>query len=156
MKDDNNIIIKKLKERGVTIKDIAELVIFLQKNYHEITYEQCEKEILKVISKKEAIHAILVGIALDEMAERKMLDQEINDIILEDKSLFGLDEVLALSIVNMHGSIALTNFGYLDKIKPTIIGKVNHDKNSCNTFLDDIIAAIAASTASRIAHSYKE
>ena len=35
--------------------------------------------------------------------------------------VYGIDEILALSIVNIHGSIALTNFGYADKLKPGII-----------------------------------
>lgn len=152
----DNIVLKKLNERGVALKDIADLVIFLQKNYRPTNYEESETEILKIINKKEAIHAILVGIALDKMAEENKLDPEINEIIKRDYSLFGIDEVLALSIINMHGSIALTNFGYLDKIKPGIIGKVNNDQNSCNTFLDDILAAIAASAASQIAHTYKK
>lgn len=73
--------------------------------------------------------------------------------------LYGLDEILALSIVNMNGSIALTNFGYLDRIKPRIIGVIDEEgkaENKCHTFLDDIICAIAASAASRIAHSVEK
>ena len=59
-----------------------------------------------------------------------------------------------MSIVNVYGTIGLTNFGYLDKKKIGIIKKVDEEKcNRVNTFLDDIIAAIAAAAASRIAHS---
>ena len=111
---------------------------------------------IEVIKKRESIHAILTGIALDEMAEKGMLDQAINSIIVTDNHLYGIDEILALSIVNMHGSIALTNFGYLDKTKLGIIGKLDElgkEQKKCHTFLDDLIAAITASAVSKIAHS---
>ena len=122
MKPKVKVAIEKLKQRGITIRDISSLVIILQKNFNDFTLEQCDQAVLEVISKREAI---LTGIALDEMAEKGMMDKEINNIILEDNHLYGIDEILALSIVNMHGSIALTNFGYLDKTKLGIIGLID-------------------------------
>lgn len=154
-----NIAIKKLEERGVSIRSISEIVMMLQRDFNFLAIDQCDKIILEVIRKREAIHAILTGIALDEMAEKEMMDKEINETIVNDNHLYGIDEILALSIVNMHGSIALTNFGYLDKTKPGIIGimdKQGKEKERCHTFLDDIVAAIAASAASRIAHSIED
>lgn len=151
-----NLAIKKLKERGVTIEDIAEITLFLQTKYMKgLTLEHCIKEVENVIKKRESINAILTGIALDEMAEKKLIEKELCDIIIDDKGLYGIDEILALSIVNVHGSIALTNFGYADKIKPGIVKVIDnegHQNGKCNTFLDDIVCAIAASAASRIAH----
>ncbi len=74
-------------------------------------------------------------------------------MIENDEPLYGCDEILALSIVNVFGSIGLTNFGYIDKMKPGILEVLN-DKTGKqkNTFLDDIVGAIAASASSRIAH----
>ena len=73
---------------------------------------------------------------------------------MRDEGLYGIDEVLVLSIVNVYGSIGLTNFGYVDKLKPGIIGELNDSKDEhCNTFIDDIVGALAAAAASRIAHS---
>ena len=75
------------------------------------------------------------------------------DIILNDEGLYGIDEILALSIVNVYGSIGFTNYGYIDKVKPGILQKLNDKSDSeCHTFLDDIVGAIAAAAASRIAH----
>ncbi|MGI6329926.1 MAG: phosphatidylglycerophosphatase A [Bacilli bacterium] len=148
--------IKQLEERGVTIRDISKIVLEIQKEYQKLTYEECDQAVLKVLNKREVIHTILVGITLDKLAEERKLDKILNEIILEDHGLFGIDEILSLSIINMHGSIALTNFGYLDKTKLGIIGKLDKlskDKKECHTFLDDIIAALAASAASRLAHS---
>ena len=82
------------------------------------------------------------------------LKAQLEDILLKDYSLYGVDEVLAYGICNIYGSIALTNYGYIDRVKPGIIGLLNeHNGKQCNTFLDDIVGAIAASAASRIAHS---
>ena len=80
--------------------------------------------------------------------------QPLQDIIAEDEGLYGIDEIMALSIVNVYGSIGFTNFGYIDKVKPGILKKLNdHNSGEIHTFLDDIIGAIAASAASRLAHA---
>jgi phosphatidylglycerophosphatase A len=66
---------------------------------------------------------------------------------------------MALSIVNVYGSIGFTNFGYVDKAKPGIIGvldKEGKEPNRCNTFLDDIVGAMAAAAASSIAHRFSK
>lgn len=155
-----DLAIKKLKDRGVTILDIAEITLLLQERYsNNLTIEKCIDYVLQVIEKRETIYAILTGIAIDEASEKGLFDKEINDLITSDDSLYGIDEILALSIVNIHGSIALTNFGYADKVKPGIIKVIDDlgkEKKQCHTFLDDIVSAIAASAASKIAHYEKK
>jgi len=151
-----NIAIKRLKERGVEIKDIAEIVYKLQYKYFDkLTIEDCIDSVSNVIAKREVINAVLTAIAIDEAVEKNLLDEPINSIIKNDDSLYGIDEILPLSIVNIYGSIAFTNFGYLDKVKYGIIGKLDKlgkEKKQCHTFLDDIVCAIASSAASRLAH----
>jgi phosphatidylglycerophosphatase A len=145
-----------LKTRGVEISDIAECVMFLQQKHHpEVTEEMVIPIIEGILHKREVQHAILTGIALDIGAEREELfDKDLCDILNADYSLYGIDEVLAYGICNIYGSIALTNFGYIDREKPCIIGRLNnHDGTQCNCFLDDIVGAIAASAASKIAHN---
>lgn len=147
-----------MKERGVTIQDIAEIVMLLQKKYiPNLTFDECEAAVLKVLEKNEVQHAIMTGIAIDKLTEQKVLPiPEAQTMIENDEPLYGVDEVLAYGICNLYGSIALTNFGYVDKLKPGIIEKLNsHDGVNCHTFLDDIVGAIAASAASRIAHAGK-
>ncbi|MDP5272645.1 phosphatidylglycerophosphatase A family protein [Chengkuizengella axinellae] len=144
-----------LEKRGVSTKDIAELVLFLQKDYFpDLTIALCEKNVDKVLQKREVQNAILTGIQLDILAEQKKLESPLLEMIENDEGLYGCDEILALSIVNVYGSIGFTNFGYIDKLKPGILKKLN-DKNDqpIHTFLDDIIGAIAAAASSRIAHS---
>ena len=151
-----DISIKKLKERGIDCKDLALLVYELQLPYNDtIKLQDCEEVIDSIFKKREVNHAILTGIAIDKAVEKKLLDEEINEIIFNDESLYGIDEILALGITNVFGTIAFTNFGYLDKLKPGIIGKIDKlgkENNICHTFLDDILAAIIAAGASKIAH----
>jgi phosphatidylglycerophosphatase A len=151
-----DVAIKKLNDRGVTIDDIAEITLFLQGEYvKDLTINHCKKYVLDVMEKRETINAVLTGIAIDEAVERGLIDKEVSELIRDDAGLYGIDEILALSIVNVHGSIALTNFGYADKIKPGIVKVIDNlgkQGEQCHTFLDDIVSAIAASAASRIAH----
>jgi len=155
MKDLKNTAIEMLKRRGVTIKDIGELVYRLQKNYYpDLTLEICIDNVEAVLTKREIIHAILTGIALDELAEKKLLPEPLQSIVESDEGLYGIDEIIPLSIVNVYGTIGLTNYGYLDKEKMGIIKKLDTQKGCVvNTFIDDLVAALAAAAASRIAHT---
>ncbi|GGN48485.1 phosphatidylglycerophosphatase A family protein [Oceanobacillus indicireducens] len=144
-----------LEKRGVKIEDIAELVYYLQSSYHnELTMDECRFNVNRVLSKREVQNAVITGIQLDVLAEKKLLDEPLLETIVTDESLYGIDEIIALSIVNVYGSIGLTNYGYIDKQKPGILKKLNdHSTGSVNTFLDDIVGAIAAAASSRLAHS---
>jgi phosphatidylglycerophosphatase A len=143
-----------LTKRGVTKEQIGQLVMLLQKDYFpELTLAECVLNVESVLSKREVQNAVLTGIQLDMLAEEGKLLPPLQDMISYDEGLYGCDEILALSIVNVYGSIGFTNFGYVDKLKPGVLKKLN-DKNSgeIHTFLDDIVGAIAAAASSRIAH----
>lgn len=144
-----------LEERGVTIEDIADIVYELQKNYVDnLTIEECIENVHAVLKKREVQNAVITGIEIDIVAENGHFSDVLSDLLMRDEGLYGIDEVLVLSIVNVYGSIGLTNFGYVDKVKPGIIGELNDSKDEhCNTFIDDIVGALAAAAASRLAHS---
>ncbi len=144
-----------LEERGVTINDIAELVYYLQSGYFDnLSMEVCIHNVNRVLTKREVQHAILTGIQLDKLAEEKKLSEPLQDIINRDEGLYGIDEVIAFSIVNVYGSIGFTSYGFIDKQKPGILKKLNdHSDGAVHTFLDDIVGAIAAAASSRLAHS---
>ena len=144
-----------LARRGVTTTQIAQLVMVLQKDYFPgLTLEDCIRNVEAVLAKREVQNAVLTGIQLDMLAEEGKLLPPLQDMIRYDEGLYGCDEVLALSIVNVYGSIGMTNFGYIDKIKPGVLKKLNDKKdNEIHTFLDDIVGAIAAAASSRIAHN---
>ncbi|MFB5194894.1 phosphatidylglycerophosphatase A [Bacillus sp. AFS073361] len=160
MADDKNVNLTEvtarrwLNDRGVKVQDIADLVFFLQEKYHEnLKMEDCLANVERVLAKREVQNAILTGIQLDVLAEKGMLEEPLQSIIGTDESLYGVDEILAFSIVNVYGSIGFTNYGYIDKLKPGILAHLN-DKSTgeCHTFLDDIVGAIAAAASSRLAH----
>jgi phosphatidylglycerophosphatase A len=143
-----------LTDRGISVKEIGELVMYLQHKYHDdLQLEDCIYNVERVLSKREVQNAILTGIQLDILAEKGLLEEPIQSIIGSDEGLYGVDEILAFSIVNVYGSIGFTNYGYIDKIKPGILKRLN-DKSTgeCHTFLDDIVGAIAAAASSRLAH----
>ncbi|MCF6138538.1 phosphatidylglycerophosphatase A family protein [Pseudalkalibacillus berkeleyi] len=145
---------KLLYDRGVTEDDIAELVYYLQNQYHDdLDLENCKYNVNRVLAKREVQNAILTGIQLDILAEQNKLEEPLLSILKKDEGLYGVDEVIALSIVNIYGSIGFTNYGFIDKQKPGILKMLN-DKSTgqCHTFLDDIVGAVAAAASSRLAH----
>ena len=154
MKD---ICLNLLVKRGVELEDISQVVFDLQEKYVPgLDMKTCENAIHRVLDKREVQNAILTGVELDVLAEKNLLSEPLQSLIANDNSLYGIDEILVLSICNVYGSIGLTNFGYVDKVKPGIIGKLDEigkKTNKCHTFLDDIIGAIAAAAASKIAHN---
>ncbi|AJS57474.1 phosphatidylglycerophosphatase A family protein [Paenibacillus sp. IHBB 10380] len=143
-----------LHKRGVKITEIAELVMFLQQKYYpNLTMEECIENVEMVLSKREVQNAVLTGIQLDVLAEEGKLISPLQEMLVNDEGLYGVDEILAFSIVNVYGSIGFTNYGYVDKLKPGVLERLN-DKTSgqVHTFLDDIVGAVAAAASSRIAH----
>lgn len=147
-----------LLERGVTIQAIAEIVYEMQAEYNDtLTMEECIDSVDRVLEKREIQHAILVGIELDKLAEKKQLSEPLQQIVESDEGLFGVDETIALGAVFGYGSIAVTTYGHLDKKK---IGVIKHldtkTVEGVHTFLDDIVASIAANASSRLAHRHRD
>ncbi len=152
--------LEQLEARGVRDRDIAALVHELQRRYVPgLSVEECLEAVHAVLAKREVHNALMTGIALDRLAEAGTLPEPLGSILMRDDPLYGIDEVLALAVVNIYGSIGLTNFGYLDKVKPGVVGEVDragHGPGQCNTFLDDLIAAVAAAAAARLAHRHRD
>lgn len=147
-----------LIERGVTINDIAEIVYEMQGPYNEkLQLDECVESVEKVLLKREMQHAILVAVELDRLAEQKKLSEPLQSLVETDEGLFGVDETIALGASLGYGSIAVTTFGHLDKNKIGIIEKLDTKRGgSIHTFLDDMVAAIAANASSRLAHRLRD
>lgn len=146
-----------LERRGVSVRDVAEIVLTLQSPYNDrLTLTSCEESVRAVLAKREVQYALLTGIALDELADRGALPAPLQQIMEADESLYGVDETLALGIVSVYGMIGLTSFGYLDKMKPGVIGRLNGKgeggAGGVHVFLDDLVAGLAAAASARIAH----
>lgn len=148
-------VVDLLAKRGVYLYQIGEIIFQLQKPYLSLlTMDQCINAVEEVLAKREVQYAVYTGVALDTLAEQKLLPEPLQEIVASDDSLYGLDEVLAIGITNIYGTIGITSFGYLDKVKPGVIGRLNnHKENYINTFLDDIVAGIAAAASAKLAHN---
>ncbi|SFE08934.1 Phosphatidylglycerophosphatase A [Bacillus sp. OV194] len=147
-----------LAERGVTIPEIAEIVFEMQSPFSpQLTMTECIESVDAVLTKREIQHALLVGIELDKLAEKKMLSEPLQSIVEMDEGLFGVDETIAIGAVFGYGSIAVTTFGHLDKYKMGIIRKLDtKTSEGIHTFLDDLVASIAANASSRLAHRLRD
>lgn len=157
-RDVKEAALQKLSMRGVGLIDIAQIVHAMQAPYKpDLSMEMCLDSVKAVLEKRELQHAILVGVELDVLAEKKLLSEPLQSIVENDEGLFGCDETLALGSVFGYGSIAVTTFGHLDKHKIGIIRKLDTKSGAgIHTFLDDLVASIAASAASRIAHRMRD
>ncbi|AZR74616.1 phosphatidylglycerophosphatase [Anoxybacter fermentans] len=148
-------VIQMLKDRGVELKEIAEIVYKLQSPFNpDLTMEECLESVERVMDKREVHHTVMTGIALDMAAENNALPEPLLTIIKNDEPLYGVDESLAVAIASIYGTIGFTSFGYLDKNKIGVMARLD-DKNNgqVHCFLDDIIAGIASAASARLAHS---
>lgn len=153
-----NAVLSLLEQRGVKLDQIAEIVYAMQSPFYPaITMEACLASVEAVLGKRELQHALLIGIELDRLAERRLLSEPLQSLIESDEGLFGCDETLALGSVLGYGSIGVTTFGHLDKLKIGIIKQLDTKKGGAvHTFLDDLVAAVAASASSRMAHKLRD
>lgn len=68
--------------------------------------------------------------------QKKALPEPLQHLVETDEPLYGIDEIIPLSIVNVYGSIGLTNFGYLDKEKFGIIRELDEGRpGEVHTFM---------------------
>lgn len=147
------IIIEQLAERGVELEEIADIVYALQKPYSDnLNIDECLDAVDRVLNKREVQYTLLTGIALDKLTEEDKIEEPLASIIKRDEPLYGVDESLALAIANIYGTIGFTSFGYLDKNKFGVMERLDTKKDNVNTFLDDLVAGIAAAASARIAH----
>ncbi len=144
-----------LKERGVTVDDIAFLAYNAQSKYlDDLTMDEMRDSVLQILRKREQFHAILLAVNIDVLTEKGMIDEPLQSILSGDLGLFGLDEAIAISVAGNYGTIGVTNFGNMDVNKPGKISILQNKKDECHCFLDDIVGALAAVAAIRVAQRH--
>ena len=150
---------EQFEKRNIYISDMAELVFDSQRRHIEgLAYEDAVRAVDAVMKKREVRHALLVALALDNLAMDNALPEPLQTIVAEDQPLFGVDEDIAVATSGLNGSIATTNYGNLDVSKPGIVGRLNQDQKDgkmITTFLDDMISAITAQAMGKLAHAYR-
>lgn len=147
-----------LGERHVDLTRMAQIAYESQLPYEpSITIDKCKQAILHVLKKREVQNVVLTGIVVDKMVDQGLIpDEYLIKILKNDENQYQCDELLSTGCVEVFGGVASSNRGYLDKTKPGVIGEVDGRTDSCNVFLDDILAAIISSAESYIANKYPQ
>lgn len=153
--------VKTLKERTVTVEEIAEIAYRQQKKWtDDISLKDCIDSVEKILSLRDVFHIVQLGAEIDRLADEKAFKGPILDILLQDLGMFGIDELFGLELAGMYGTIGKTNFGDIDVNKPLAVARLNGDGKEghgmCHTFLDDIVGAIAAAASTRVAQMTNE
>ncbi|HHU56360.1 MAG TPA: phosphatidylglycerophosphatase A [Acholeplasmataceae bacterium] len=150
----------RLLERGVTIEEIAEIAYNQQAKYNDnLTMQVCIESVEKILSYRDIFHIVQLAIEIDRLTEEEKFRSPIQEIMRADLGMFGIDEILGLSIASNYGVIGQTNFGDIDVNKPGVVKRLNDEGKKtgvCHTFLDDVVGAIAAAASTRVAQIISE
>ncbi|MDD3113760.1 MAG: phosphatidylglycerophosphatase A [Candidatus Izemoplasmatales bacterium] len=153
--------VEKLKERGVSIEQIAEIAYKQQSKWKpDISFNECLESVEKILSLRDVFHLLQLGAEIDRLTEQEAFLGPIQAIMASDLGMFGIDELFGLELAGLYGTIGKTNFGDIDVNKPGIVSRLNDagkkNKGACHTFLDDIVGAIAAAASTRVAQIENE
>ncbi|MDR3189634.1 MAG: phosphatidylglycerophosphatase A [Lactobacillaceae bacterium] len=149
MRDLQEAAVAQLSKRGVAIADIATgTTAFLADKYKlTITDEILTAAIERVLYKDEVADIILTALYLDAQAETMEDTNPLKARLQRDANGHNVDEILAIAITQQFSAAATVHYGLLDDLKPGLIGVINDKTDSINVYLDDILAALIASTA---------
>ena len=95
----------------MSLEDIAEIVYALQRPHlPQLTLEQCIESVQAVLAKKRGPACDPDGSCFRRLCGKKMLPSPLQEIVARDEPLYGVDEILALAITNIYGSVGLDEF----------------------------------------------
>lgn len=146
---------KELHKRGITAYSIGEIAYEMQHEYlpdYEISY--FAEQFNEVLKKREVLNLLAFAFELDNLANKGAFSEPIQSIIENDAGFWQIDEILASSLAQLFGMLAITNYGYLDK-KKYGIAKALDGANSITVFSDDIVSALASAVIGRCGHGSK-
>ena len=150
--------IKKLAQHHITVKDIAQIAFDNEQSYVAgLTLEQVAEAVESILHKRVVQHQVWVGLELDRLAEEHLLEAPLQDLVEHDDGLFGVDETIGTAIAMSFDTIGVTNYGYIDKLKVGLVGELDRKgktSEAVTTFADDIVGALAAAAASKVAHKF--
>lgn len=149
-------VLNELHKRHINNETIGEIAYEMQHQYlPELTVEDFGKELDEVLKKREVLNILATGFALDNLAQDGLLPEPLQSIVANDSGVFGVDEGLSLSLSQLYGSIAVTNYGFTDKDKPGIAAQLDNSNGQVNTFADDLALALASAVIGRCGHGSK-
>ena len=146
---------KELRKRGITAYSIGEIAYEMQHEYlpdYEIS--DFSEQFNEVLKKREVLNLLAFAFELDNLANKGAFSEPIQSIIENDAGFWQIDEILASSLAQLFGMLAITNYGYLDK-KKLGIAKQLDKSDSITVFSDDIVSALASAVIGRCGHGSK-
>ncbi|NMV57035.1 hypothetical protein FOL87_00025 [Lactobacillus reuteri] len=149
-------VLNELEKRNINRRTIGEIAYKMQHQYlPDLTVDDFGKELDEVLKKREVLNILATGFALDNLAQDGLLPEPLQSIVANDSGVFGVDETLSLSLSQLYGSIAVTNYGFTDKDKPGIAAQLDNSNGQVNTFADDLALALASAVIGRCGHGSK-
>ncbi|QMS84333.1 phosphatidylglycerophosphatase A [Candidatus Xianfuyuplasma coldseepsis] len=152
--------IQTLKERTVTVEEIAEVAYRQQAKWSDqVSMADCIDSVEKILSLRDVFHILQLGAEIDRLTDAGLFKGPIQDILKIDLGMFGIDELFGLELAGLYGTIGKTNFGDIDVNKPLVIDRLNGEGKHggmCHTFMDDIVGALAAAASTRVAQMLNE
>ncbi len=152
--------IKTLRERTVSVKEIAEVAFRQQGKWNpNISMQECVESVEKILSLRDVFHLLQLGAEIDRLTDEGLIQGPIYDVLKADLGMFGIDELFGLELAGLYGTIGKTNFGDIDVNKPLVIDRLNEvgkHGGMCHTFMDDIVGALAAAASTRVAQMENE
>ena len=146
---------KELHKRGITAYSIGEIAYEMQHEYlpdYEIS--DFAEQFNEVLKKREVLNLLAFAFELDNLANKGAFSEPIQSIIENDAGFWQIDEILASSLAQLFGMLAITNYGYLDKKKVGIARRLD-EEDSITVFSDDIVSALASAVIGRCGHGSK-
>lgn len=151
-----NWVLNELEKRNINRRTIGEIAYKMQHQYlPDLTVDDFGKELDEVLKKREVLNILATGFALDNLADEGLLPEPLQSIIQADAGVYGFDESAALSLSQLYGSIAVTNYGYVDKTKIGVAASLDNSHGHVNTFADDLALALASAVIGRCGHGSK-
>lgn len=144
-----------LHKRGITSYSIGEIAYKMQHEYlPNLKIEDFAKELDEVLKKREVLNLLAFAFELDNLANKHKFSDPVQEIIENDAGFWQIDEILASSLAQLFGMLAVTNYGYLDKNKFGIAKELDQS-NNITVFSDDIVSALASAVIGRCGHGSK-
>ena len=151
-----DFVMDELKKRNINSHTVGEAAYQLQHQYlPDLTVADFGYQLNEILKKREVLNTLALGFEIDNLATEKKLSEPLQTIIENDLGIFGLDELLAMNISQLYGSLSVSNFGFADKIKVGIAKDLDTDESHVRTFSDDLFSALVSAVIGRCGNGAK-
>lgn len=146
-------VMEELKKKHITPLTIGGAVYEMEHEYFpNKSITDFGQGFYQLFKKREVLNIVATGLMIDNLATEKKLPEPMQTIIENDLGQFGVDELLAIGVANLYGSLGVTNYGYGDKMKIGYAKQLDNDGDKINTFSDDLFTALASGMVGRLGH----